>query len=121
MGPSISKIGVIVVYVNNLTTTRAFWEKQIGLKVRFADREWVEYNLGNTSFAIHTKKKPTASRPINAYIHFQVPNIRTAVKDLEKKGVLFTKNIVEAPFGWLAPFKDPDGNKYWLFQPRFEF
>lgn len=120
--PPIQKIAVVFVYVNDMRRARSFWEKKVGLKVRFSDKDWVEYDLGGTNFAIHLKDpKVKKVRPVKTTINFQVGSIAKAYQKLSKNGVTFTHPPHEEPFGWLAYFKDADGHEYALFQPRFEF
>ncbi len=38
-------------------------------------------------------------------------------EDLKKRGVSFTEEIKEEPFGRTARFRDPDGHDIYLWQP----
>jgi len=97
----------------------------MGLKARFTDRAWVEYALGETSFAVHAMEKGMKRTPQHkgarsaAIIHFQTTNIKKTYQELSSRGVRFIQPPTEMPYGWIARFKDPDGNMYSLFTPRF--
>jgi predicted enzyme related to lactoylglutathione lyase len=43
---------------------------------------------------------------------------RQAVEELESRGVEFDMGVLEYPWGWVAPFQDPDGNRLQLRQAR---
>ena len=43
---------------------------------------------------------------------------RQAVETLASRGVAFEMGVLEYPWGWVAPFQDPDGNRLQLRQGR---
>ena len=45
-------------------------------------------------------------------------NIRTAVEELKSRGVEFETDVLEFPWGYVAVFQDPDGNRLQLREGR---
>lgn len=45
-------------------------------------------------------------------------DIRTAVEVLESRGVKFETGVLEYPWGYIAGFQDPDGNRLQLREGR---
>jgi catechol 2,3-dioxygenase-like lactoylglutathione lyase family enzyme len=49
-------------------------------------------------------------------IGFMVRDLQEAQRNLERKGVTFVGEPVEASVSWVVFFNDPDGNSLYLFQ-----
>jgi predicted enzyme related to lactoylglutathione lyase len=65
---------------------------------------------------------PGQGEPVDARIPaaytIATADIRAAVDALETRGVQFPAGVVEYPWGYLAGFSDPDGNRLQLRQGR---
>lgn len=48
----------------------------------------------------------------------EVEDIRQAVETLKSRGVSFDTEVLEFPWGSVAPFQDPDGNRLMLREGR---
>jgi predicted enzyme related to lactoylglutathione lyase len=48
----------------------------------------------------------------------ETPDCRTAVAELQSRGVKFDTGVLEFPWGCVAVFQDPDGNRLQLRQLR---
>jgi predicted enzyme related to lactoylglutathione lyase len=53
-----------------------------------------------------------------AAVTIEVDDCRRAVETLESRGVEFEMGVLEYPWGSVAPFQDPDGNRLQLRQGR---
>lgn len=53
-----------------------------------------------------------------APVVFDSDDIVATGDELKAKGVEFTQDPAEMPWGWWAQFKDPDGNEFGLAQSR---
>jgi predicted enzyme related to lactoylglutathione lyase len=60
---------------------------------------------------------PVGDREPAAYT-IETPDIHAAVDKLEARGVQFESGVVEFPWGYLALFTDPDGNRLQLRQGK---
>jgi predicted enzyme related to lactoylglutathione lyase len=61
--------------------------------------------------------QPFEGRSTAAYT-FETADCRKAVEALKSRGVKFDTEVLEYPFGYLAVFQDPDGNRLQLRQGR---
>ncbi len=55
---------------------------------------------------------------IPAVCTIEVDDCRRTVEELESRGVKFELGVLEFPWGSVAPFEDPDGNRLQLRQGR---
>ena len=111
----IKKIYAVWIYVSDLKKSRKFYEKSIGLKVKLVDGPWIEYDLGDTSFAIHNRSKVTAQK---TRVMFEVDDIEKMKKKLLSNKVKLIGAIRAESYGKLLTFEDPDGHWLELFEPR---
>lgn len=61
--------------------------------------------------------QPVDSRIPAAYT-IATADVRKAVETLESRGVKFEMGVLEYPWGYVAPFQDPDGNRLQLREAR---
>jgi predicted enzyme related to lactoylglutathione lyase len=55
---------------------------------------------------------------IPATYTIETEDCRQAVDELESRGVTFDMGVLEYPWGYVAPFQDPDGNRLQLREGR---
>ncbi len=55
---------------------------------------------------------------IPATCTIETPDCRKAYEELKSRGVKFETGVLEYPWGYVAPFVDPDGNRLQLRQGR---
>jgi catechol 2,3-dioxygenase-like lactoylglutathione lyase family enzyme len=55
---------------------------------------------------------------IPAAVTIEVDDCRKAFETLESRGVTFELGVLDYPWGSVAPFRDPDGNRLQLRQGR---
>jgi predicted enzyme related to lactoylglutathione lyase len=53
-----------------------------------------------------------------ASITIATDDIRTTVDELKSRGVEFISDVIEFPWGYVAQFQDPDGNRLQLREGR---
>ena len=63
------------------------------------------------------KGQPVDGR-IPAAVTIETPDCRKAVEELKGRGVTFETGVLEYPWGFVAAFVDPDGNRLQLRQGR---
>ncbi len=114
----VTKIFAICLLVENLETSRQFYEDKLGLTINSQDIGFVDYKLGETPLALFEKKSATAMFPSKymrasggVVIALQVDDVGKTCADLKAKGV----EIFEGPklTSWgqtVAYLHDPDGN-----------
>ena len=55
---------------------------------------------------------------IPASCTIETPDIRKAHEELESRGVKFATGVLEFPWGYVAQFQDPDGNRLQIREGR---
>jgi len=115
----IKKIYAVWVYVKELKESRRFYEEVLGLKFKFQEGNWVEFDLGETVFAILERSKDKGLlKPQKTRIMFQVENIEEFKKRLESYRIKLIGDIRKEDYGKLLTFEDPNGHWLELFEPR---
>lgn len=108
----IRSIAFFVYPVSDMARAQAFYEGVLGLKRGMDFRgEWVEYDLGDTTFAITTMDLGHKPGARGGTVAFEVDDLDAFVTGLEAKGVRMPKGIIVTPVCRLAITEDPDGNQ----------
>ncbi len=114
----ITKLFAICLLVEDLATSRRFYEEKLGLVVNSTDIGFVDYKLGETPLALFEKKHATAMfeekymrSQGGVVIALQVDDVTSTCKELTDKGV----DIFDGPktTSWgqtVAYLHDPDGH-----------
>jgi len=101
--------------VTDMPRARAFYEDALKLEptrtFENGDREWIEYDLGSSTFAISNMDseswKPSNDGPA---IAFEVEDFDSAVAALRAKSITFIQEPFETPACRMTIVRDPDGN-----------
>ena len=119
-------IQYVNVYITSLSESIKFFEDKIGLELEFQDEEF-----GYASFACGPIRMGIAAIPSSEQVKEELINmvgrqtgiwfctddLETTYKELIKNGVEFTMTPTHEPWGgFMAMFKDPDGNTFYLDQ-----
>ena len=102
----------------DLEATRKFYEEMLGFKPGDEiDEGGVVYQFGDgTSCVLYPTPNAGTSRASQAF--WQVQDIDAEVNELKKRGVKFETGVLEYPWGYIAVFADPHGNRLQLRQGR---
>lgn len=113
----ITSIAFTVYPVTDMAQSRKFYENVLGLKVgyNFGD-EWVEYDLGDSTFAITTTDMGHAPGAKGAVVAFEVTHLDAFTKMLKGKSVPFVVESFSTPVCRMAVICDPDGNHITIHQ-----
>ena len=106
-------------YVRDIKESKRFYEDALGMKVKFAspDGQWIEFDLGETSFAILQRPaKKGELKPEKTRTMFEVKNMEAAKERLDEKGVKIIGDIRIEDYGKLLTFEDPNGHWLELFE-----
>ncbi|MFJ1389146.1 VOC family protein [Capnocytophaga canimorsus] len=115
---TIKKIYACWVYVSDLEVSKAFFQ-QLGFVLKFQQEDWVEFDLGATSFAI--LKRPAEKekvKPQKTRIMFEVDDMENLYETLKSQNVRFIGTIRYETYGKLLTFEDPDGNWFEFFEDK---
>jgi predicted enzyme related to lactoylglutathione lyase len=107
----IQSIAFTVYPVSDMFVARKFYENQLGLTIsRNFNDQWVEYDLGDGTFALTTTKMGHSPGAKGALIAFEVDNLDQTVAELKTKSVRFILEPMATPVCRMAVVADPDGN-----------
>lgn len=107
----IKSIAFTVYPVTDMARSRNFYEGVLGLKVgsNFQD-QWVEYDLGDSTFAITTMNLGRTPGAKGGIVGFEVTDFDGYTRSLRDKSVTFVLDKVETPVCRMAVVEDPDRN-----------
>lgn len=107
----ITSIAFTVYPVTEMARARRFYEDTLGLTVghNFRD-EWVEYDLGDSTFAITTTDMNRTPGAKGALVGFETADLEEFVNRLKGKSVTFILDTFFTPVCHMAVIADPDGN-----------
>ena len=103
------KIYACWIYVSDLQKSKQFYQ-DIGFEVKLTDGDWIEFNFGETSFAI--LQRPAHKGDVIASktrIMFETDDIELVYEELKNKGVKTIGEIRTEPYGKLLTLKTPTG------------
>jgi catechol 2,3-dioxygenase-like lactoylglutathione lyase family enzyme len=113
------------IFVNNMDAAVRFYTGALGLKLleRYGDH-WASIDCGQgATIGLHpASAQNPACRAGSITIGFlSSAPIRETVAQLKTKGVVFRGDIVDDTQLNVANFEDPDGNPFYLAEPRNEY
>ena len=104
----IQGISAIWLPVTDMPRAVAFYRDSLGLDVLEHGGDWSEVTAGDQRIGLNASESPAGDG--GAVIAFAVEDIETTVDELKGKGVSFSGDVSDYPWGRIAPFTDPDGN-----------
>ena len=114
------KISAIILLVADAPKLISFYRDVLELEVKQESEDWIELSTkeGSTVLALYPKrdkKKPSNVKQAlddgrNTLIGFNVSDLDSVCKELEKRGASFFKRPSEESFGKHAIIEDPEGN-----------
>ena len=117
----LSQIGVVMLGVQDLAKSVAFYHDTLGLTVTGEiPGEFAFLNCGSVTLGLSVPiAKHTGQGPGATEIVFSVEDVTAAYQALKGRGVLFTHEprVVTGPM-WAANFNDPDGHRLSIFGPK---
>jgi predicted enzyme related to lactoylglutathione lyase len=107
----IKKMAFTVYPVSNVNHSRDFYETILGLKVSENwENQWIEYYLGNATFAISSMLEENEPGAKGAMIALEVDDLEGFVKKLKSNSVRILKQPFATPVCKMSVISDPDGN-----------
>ncbi len=115
----ILRIYAVWVYVSDLQRSVDFYSNCIGLSEKYREGDWIEFDLGTTSFAILKRpEEKGAVTPSKTRMMLETKDIVAFYRNLLAKGVKCIGEIREETYGFLLTIEDPDGHWLELFQNK---
>lgn len=114
------KISAIILLAADAPKLISFYQDVIGMQVKQESEDWIELSTkgGSTVLALYPKKDKKTPSSVkegldssrSMLIGFNVSDLDSVCKKLDKKGVRFFKKPAEESFGKHAIIEDPEGN-----------
>jgi predicted enzyme related to lactoylglutathione lyase len=123
MAQHISFLRLVSIPVTDVDRAKAFYVDGVGFEERFdgpfgEGMRWCELGLPGSQAAIALVTWFESMPPGSVTgLVLETPDVRAAYEDLTRRGVEFTGEPRDDPWGSSAPFSDPDGNGWVLMQP----
>lgn len=107
----ITEIAFFVYPVSDMARARRFYEEALNLKVEsnFGD-EWIEYGIGDGTFAITTMDLEHKPGVRGGVIAFEVLDLDMTLNRFKELDVPFVREVFATPVCRMAIVADPDGN-----------
>ena len=105
--------------VSDIPRARTFYEQSLGLQVSHNfHEEWIEYDLGATTFAITAMDAQHQPGAKGGVVAFEVDDLDATVARLKQARVSFSTEGGESPVCRFAVVSDPDGNQVILHRRK---
>lgn len=110
-----SKIGSVILLVEDMERSFEFYSKVLGLKTKTKSPDWIEFFDKGTTLALHPRKRKLEKKndqdsDTNILVGFMVGDLDNLVSDLRTKNISFFKEPKQEPFGKHTIITDPDGH-----------
>jgi len=107
----ITSIAFTVYPVSNMERARAFYEHVLGLHVSHSYRDvWLEYTLGEATFAITTTDMGHTPGAKGALVAFEVSDFEAFIHKMKERAVFLVTEAFDTPVCRMAVIEDQDGN-----------
>ena len=115
----INEVVGITLWTDNLEEMYRFYHDVMAFPLHSRHEEFIAFQLGELRFNIglHSSVSGTSRDPFRIMPHLGVENIHQEHQRLLKEGVEFLRPPEQEHWGgWIATFKDPDGNILQMLQ-----
>jgi catechol 2,3-dioxygenase-like lactoylglutathione lyase family enzyme len=113
---NVEHVDFICVPTSDMERSVAWYRDTLGLP-QTAEGGFPEFKLGDNVFLYIVDPKSMGgefSNPHTAPIALRVDDVETARAELEERGIVFNGEIYDTGVCHMAPFDDPDGNRFML-------
>ena len=109
------KLAHVISFVEDIDGAVAFYRDALGLKPRSVSPQWVEFDTGSTTLALHAAdaRNPSGTTRFS----FDTPDVAALHRQLIARGVEFTREPTVRHGVQLAEFVGPGGNGVGLSGP----
>ena len=114
----IQKIAYIWYPVTDMHRAIEFYHELLGLTLLFKGEDWSEFEIDGQRLALRKGATISGNKDFSVPgVSFMAQPIELVIAALSQKGVQFVDELKVYPYGKLATFLDPDGNRLGLYEP----
>jgi len=106
-------------YSSRAEELRAFLRDKLKLPFTDVGEGWLIFELPEAEMGCHPADGKEGSPPGTHDISFYCDDIEKTVKELKKRGVVFTADVADHGYGLVTHFKMPGNVEVQLYQPRY--
>ena len=117
--PTLERIGYVNIFISDFDRALAFYEQTLGLRPATRDESfgYASFETQGAGFAFARSDDPALTGR-HTGVGWVVDDLQNAFETLSAAGVEFEMPPTRQPWGgFMAMFKDPDGNVFYLDQP----
>ena len=115
----IDGVAGVVVWTDNLDRLSAFYRDTLGLSPHSVRPHFVSFKWGSMRLGLgaHREVSGNSRDPYRVMVNLSVKDIHGEYDELRRRGVDFLRPPEREHWGgWVATFRDPDGNVLQLLQ-----
>jgi predicted enzyme related to lactoylglutathione lyase len=101
-----SRLSYAIAFTKNVDAMIEFYAEQVGLRVRRRDPEWVEFETGGATLALHEQRD---EKKQGLLLRFALDDLDAQRRALESRGIRMEAEF-RLPNGRVADAWDPEGN-----------
>ena len=106
----------VYAYVSDLDRMRQFYESALGVKPAIQQGNWLPFELGGATFALHSIENDRVEDVQRFNLSFAVDDIEAAVARFEAQGAKVLRGVADEAFGKRATLQDPDSRTFEVVQ-----
>lgn len=101
-----NRLATVVVFTPQIERMKSFYGDQLGLPIRIDNNDWVEFDTGGATLALHRMADPERR---GVEFRLQVDDVEERMRELGERGVRFQGVAQRVPGGTVAGLWDPEG------------
>jgi predicted enzyme related to lactoylglutathione lyase len=109
----------VTIWTDSVERLVPFYRDVLGLPVHSVRPDWVSFRFGEMrlNLGLHSQVAGVSRDPYRIMVHLGVRDIHALYARLKERGVEFIRPPEREEWGgWVATFRDPDGNVLQLLQ-----
>jgi predicted enzyme related to lactoylglutathione lyase len=115
----IQGVAGVIIWTDNLDRLSSFYRDTLGLTPHSVRPDFVAFSFGDVrlSLGLHSEVAGESRDPYRVMVNLGVNDIQLVADRLLQEGVEFLRKPERESWGgWVATFRDPDGNVLQLLQ-----
>ena len=106
-----------LLYSTDPKATRAFFREKVKLPGSDVGEGWWIFDFPEGDLGVHPVEDPSDAGEHD--VSFYCDDIQGTVRDMRKRGVVFTAEIADHGYGLVTDFEAPGGITVQLYEPRY--
>jgi extradiol dioxygenase family protein len=112
------QVAFVAYPVADLAVSRRFYDSVLAAKGTSMSDDWIEYAVGDTTFAITQADADHPAPVAGALVAFEVSDLTTEIARLRDHSVVFRGDVVETAVCRFIVALDPDGSEFLIHERK---